>query len=114
VTGVAVTLTILLTAGQPAKLPTLLGAIVLGPLVTQVVVSAVGRWRLAWAQRARSGPATIDDPYFYADLTRRLEACAAAARAEPSEHRRAAAGEIGQALDWLQGAPGERSAGLGQ
>lgn len=105
-TGVAVTLAVLLSVGRPAALPTLVGAIVLGPFVTQFVISAVARFRLWRAQRAPSGPAAIDDPYFYADLTRRLEACAAAARADRSEAHRAAAGEIGQALDWLQGAQG--------
>ena len=55
-------------------------------------------------RRAESGPPPIDDPYFFADLTRRLEACAAAARADPSDQHRAAAADIMRALDWLSSA----------
>jgi len=95
--GLAVSLTILLTARDAGSLPTLLAAIGVGPIVAQVVASVIG-WR-----RAATTPA-IDDPYFHGDLTRRLEACAAAARIDRSEKHRAAAGDIGRALVWLPAA----------
>jgi hypothetical protein len=107
-TGVVVTLVVLLAAGRPVSLPILLGAIVAGPFVTQLVISAVVRFRLWRAASAPSGPAAIDDEHFPADLTRRLEACAAAARADRSEKHRAAAGDIAQALECLAGAQVER------
>jgi hypothetical protein len=106
--GVGVTLTILLTAAHPARLPALLGAIVAGPVVAQCVMSAIGRVRLWHAQHAPTGPATIDDPYFHGDLVRRLEACAAAARADRSAQHRAAADDIGRALSWLADAQRDR------
>jgi hypothetical protein len=107
-TGLAVTLTILLTADHPASLPTLLVALGLGPVVTQCVMSVIGRVQRWRSQRTETGPAAIDDPYFHGDLTRRLEACAAAARADRSEKHRAAADDIGRALVWLSGARREQ------
>jgi hypothetical protein len=101
--GAAVTLTILLIAGHAAALPALLVAIGAGPVVAQAVVSLIGRFR----PRAAVGPAAIDDPYFHGDLTRRLEACAAAARVDRSEKHRAAAADIGRALIWLPAARAE-------
>jgi hypothetical protein len=105
--GIAATLTILFTAARPAAWPTLLAAIAAGPLVGQAAIVAIGRVRRRLVPGSPSQPATIDDPYFQADLTRRLEACAAAARADRSEQHRAAAGEIGSALAWLSSAQGE-------
>jgi len=93
---IVTTVAILLAGG--ASLPVLAGAIAAGPLAAQAVISGAARVR---RRRAESGPAPIDDPYFYADLSRRLEACAAAARADPSDRHRAAAADITRALDWL-------------
>jgi hypothetical protein len=104
--GLGVTLTILLISG--GSLPFLLVAIGLGPIVTQAVMSGIGvvqRWR---SLRAESTKPQIDDPYFHGDLTRRLEACRAAARADPSAEHRAAADDIGRALLWLNDAQRER------
>ncbi|MBB2942485.1 hypothetical protein FB565_002198 [Actinoplanes lutulentus] len=53
---------------------------------------------------SRRRVADVDDPYFYADLRRRIEACAAAARADRSYKRRAAATDLEYALDWLAAA----------
>lgn len=96
VVGAAVSLTILLTTGDASSLPVLLVAIGAFPVVTQAVTSLV-------TARRRDGR-SIDDPYFHGDLTRRLEACAAAARADRSENHRAAADDIGRALVWLAAA----------
>ncbi|HEY0534232.1 MAG TPA: hypothetical protein VGD29_21825 [Actinoplanes sp.] len=98
--GAAVSLTILLAARDAASLPALLVAIGVGPVVAQVLVAMIGRRN----RRATTGPPVIDDPYFYGDLTRRLEACAAAARVDRSEKHRAAADDIGRALVWLPAA----------
>jgi hypothetical protein len=89
--GAAGTLTILLTTGDAASLPVLLPAIAVGPVV--IALSAL--------IPRRAPEAGIDDPYFHGDLTRRLEACAAAARVARSENHRAAADDIGRALVWL-------------
>jgi hypothetical protein len=106
--GIVTTLTILLASGRATALPVLVAAIAAGSFAFQAVVSGTAWVRCRRAQRAPSQPATIDDPYFYADLTRRLEACAAAARAGHSEQTRAAAAEIGRALDWLSAAQDNR------
>ncbi|BBH64082.1 hypothetical protein ACTI_07670 [Actinoplanes sp. OR16] len=58
-------------------------------------------------RRPASGPAAIDDPYLYASLRRRIEACAVAARADRSYRRRAAATDLEYALDWLAAAQEE-------
>jgi hypothetical protein len=100
VAGVLTTLVILL-AGGASSLPVLVGAIVAGPFAAQLVISATAAVQKWWASRDVSGPAAIDDPYLYADLSRRLEACAAAARADRSDQHRAAAADIVRALDWL-------------
>lgn len=107
VAGVLTTFTVLL-AGGASSLPVLVAAIVAGPFAAQAVISGtawVRRWR---AGRAPDGAAPIDDPYLYADLHRRLEACAAAARADRSDQHRAAAGDISRALDWLSLAQRDR------
>jgi hypothetical protein len=73
--------------------------------------AAAGVW-LAFAARAagrrlrrpRNRPAAIDDPYLYASLRRRIETGAAAARADRSYRRRAAATDLEYALDWLAAA----------
>lgn len=92
--GAVVSLVILLTAGDAASLPVLLVAIGVGPVVIALVtLIPLG------APESR-----IDDPYFHGDLTRRLEACAAAARVARSEKHRAAADDIGRALVWLSAA----------
>jgi hypothetical protein len=101
------TLAILLLAGAQS-LPVLVGAIVAGPFAAQTVISGtawVRKWR---AKRAPNGPAAIEDPYLYADLTRRLEACAAAARADRADLHRVAAADITRALDWLSSAQRDR------
>jgi hypothetical protein len=106
--GIAAGLTILLTATHPAGLPALLLSIVTASLVTQFVVAATFGVRKRRAERARPEPATIDDPYFRADVTRRLEACAAAAQADRAAPHRAAAQEIKAALTWFSFTQGER------
>ena len=68
------------------------------------VLAVVRRLRLDAARRARLGVAAIDDPYLYASLRPRLEACAVAARADRSHRRRAAATDLEYALDWLAAA----------
>jgi len=98
------TVLILLSADRPAAPLTTAVAIVAGAVAAQVAFSALQWARRQVARRARTEPAAIDDPYLYTDLTRRLEACAAAARAEKSEKRRAAAAELGRALDWISAA----------
>jgi hypothetical protein len=98
------TVLILLLVDRPAAPLALTAAIVAGAFAAHAALAAVDgvrRWR---ALREPVGPAPIDDPGLYTDLTRRLEACAAAARADPSEQHRAAAGDLGQALDWLSAA----------
>ena len=100
-TWVAATILVLLLVDHPATPPALAAATVAGALGAQVAVSALVWDRNRRARRRPIGPAPIDDPQLYTDLTRRLEACAAAARADRSEQRRAAAGHLGQALDWL-------------
>lgn len=107
VVWILTTMAILLIGGA-SSLPVLAGAIVAGPFAAQAVVTgtaAVRKWR---AGRAANGPAPIDDPYLYADLSRRLEACAAAARADRSDQHRAAAADIIRALDWLSLAQRDR------
>jgi len=98
------TVLILLLAGHPAAPIALAAAIVAGAVAAQATLSALQWARRRAARRRRTEPAPIDDPYLYTDLTRRLEACAAAARADPSEQRRAAAAELGHALDWISSA----------
>ncbi|MBG0560099.1 hypothetical protein [Actinoplanes aureus] len=65
------------------------------------------RLRRFRARTARVGPAAIDDPYLYAGLRRRIEACAVAARADGSHRRRVAATDLEYALDWLAAAQDE-------
>ena len=95
------TVLVLLLVDRPAAPLALAAAIAAGAFTAHAALAAVGwvrRWR---AMREPAGPAPIDDAFLYTDLARRLEACAAAARADPSEKRRAAAGDLGRALDWL-------------
>jgi hypothetical protein len=108
--GAGMTLAILLTARDAAALPTLLVAIGIGPVVAQSVATLIAKGTLIRGGTRTAGgtvggeKATIDDPYFHGDLTRRLEACAAAARVARSEKHRAAADDIGRALVWLPAA----------
>jgi hypothetical protein len=106
--GVLATLAVLLVADRPAALPVLIVAIAAGPIVGQSVMSVTAAVRRRSARRAGDRPAAIDDPYFHADVARRLEACAAAARADRSEQHRAAAGDVEVALTWLSAARGDR------
>lgn len=89
---------LLLVAGDPAEPLTLAGAIVAGAVLSQAAVATLIRYRHRRATRTPAGPAPIDDPYLFAELTRRIEGGAAAAR---DEGRRAAADDLDQALDWL-------------
>ncbi len=57
-----------------------------------------------WRARHATGPAPIDDPYLYAGLRRRIEACAVAARGDTAYRRRSAAADLEYALDWLAAA----------
>jgi hypothetical protein len=98
---------VLLLAPHPADPLVLGGAVAAGVLVAEAVVRLLSGVRRVRARQAQVRPAAIDDPYFYADLTRRLEACAAAARAEPSQRRRAAAHWLGRALGSLSNARDE-------
>ena len=103
-TWIGAAVLVLLLVDHPAAPPALAAATVTGALAAQVAVSALVWARKLRARRRAAVPAPIDDPHLYADLTRRLEACAAAARADPSEHRRAAATDLARALDWLAAA----------
>jgi hypothetical protein len=105
--GLLTTLVILLVGGAGDR-PVLVGAIVAGPFATQAVISVTAWGRTARAKQAPTGPAAIDEPYLYADLTRRLEACAATARADRSDRHRAAATDIVRALDWISSAQRDR------
>lgn len=100
-TWLATTLLVLLLATDPAAPLTLAGALVAGMIAGQAAISALNAVRNARARRAESPAAAIEDPYFYADLNRRIEACAAAARADPKQQHRPAADDLGRALDWL-------------
>ena len=100
----ATTVLVLLLVDRPAAPLALAAAIVAGAFAAHAALALV-EWIRRWrAMREPAGPAPIDDAYFYTDLARRLEACAAAARADPSEKHRAAAGDLGNALDWLSAA----------
>ncbi|WP_433296358.1 hypothetical protein ACQP2F_38190 [Actinoplanes sp. CA-030573] len=72
-------------------------------LAGALLVGEAGSGSVKWARRrrARSGPAPIDDPLVHADLTRRLEACAAAARSDPDPAASGAADELKVAIAWL-------------
>ncbi|MFC7527310.1 hypothetical protein [Actinoplanes sp. GCM10030250] len=88
--------------------PLLLGGAAVGGFWAAVATGAGIRWvRRRRARNAWVGPAPIDDPYLYAGLRRRIEACAAAARADRSYLRRPAAADLEYALDWLAAAQDE-------
>jgi hypothetical protein len=97
----ATTALILLLAPAPAAPVPLAGALVAGMVTGQAATSLLHRVRDRRAWRAGAGPAPIDDPALYADLTRRIEACAASARSDPDESRRAAADDLGRATGWV-------------
>ena len=97
VTWIVVAAAVLLAAGDPARPLTLAIALVGGMLAGQAAISL-----LAWVRGRReapAGPAPIDDPGLYADLTRQIEAAAA-------QHE-AAADDLGRALAWLAAARDE-------
>jgi hypothetical protein len=98
----------ILLIGGAGRIPVIVGAIVAGPFAAQAVVSGTAWMQKSRARKTAAGPAAIDDAYLYADLTRRLEACAAAARTD--DRHRAAAADITRALDWLSSSqrPAER------
>jgi hypothetical protein len=100
-TWLATSLLILLVADDRAAPLTLAAALVAGMLTAQVALTVLFALRNHRAKKAENPAPAIDDPYFYADLNRRIEACAAAARADPRTPRRAAADDLGRALDWL-------------
>ena len=92
---------LLLVAGDPADPPILAGAIAAGAVLSQAAVAVLTRFRGRRARLAGAGTAPMDDPYLFAELTRRIEGGAAAAR---GDGRRAAADDLDQALDWLAAA----------
>jgi len=104
-----VTLLVLL-AGDPAAPLTVALAAFAGMAAGQVAISALG-WARSRRTDRRPTAAPADDPFLYADLTRRIEACAAAARADPRRRHRAAADDLGQALDWVSAARDEMAHG---
>ncbi|GIM94199.1 hypothetical protein [Paractinoplanes toevensis] len=94
-TWLVTTVVILLVATDPAAPLTLAFALVAGLLVAQAAISLNSRLR----RGQQRDP--IEEPALYADLTQRIEACAATARADPDSDRRAAAEDLGRALDWV-------------
>jgi hypothetical protein len=92
---------LLLVAGDPADPLDLAGAIAAGAVLSQAAVATLLRFRRRRARLAPAGPAPIDDPYLFAELTQRIEGGAAAAR---GAGRRAAADDLDQSLDWLAAA----------
>jgi hypothetical protein len=104
VTWLATTLLVLLLANDPAAPLTLAAALVAGMIAGQTAITVLNAERNSRAKSAESSAAAIEDPYFYADLNRRIEACAAAARSEEKRPHRAAADDLGRALDWLAAA----------
>ncbi|MEU4244318.1 hypothetical protein [Actinoplanes sp. NPDC026619] len=94
-TWLVTTIVVLLVADDPVDPLTLAFALVAGLIAAQAAISAAGR------VRRRVRPAPIEDPVLYADLTQRIEACAATARADSDEPGRAAAEDLGRALDWV-------------
>ena len=76
-----------------------------GPRLTAAAVAGAMSAVLRRSRERGGFPMTAaDDPYFYAGLRRRIEACAAAARADPNYRRRPAATDLDHALDWLAAA----------
>lgn len=68
------------------------------------VRAVAGCRRRMRARHAVPGPVLIEDPHAVAHVQRRIEACAAQARADRSYRRRAAATDLEYALDWLEAA----------
>jgi hypothetical protein len=101
VTWIAVTASILLLVDDPAAPLPLAAAIVCGMLGGQVVISADAGLSRARALREAAGPAPIDDPAVRGELIRRIEAAAAAARADPDERHRLAAEDLERAAGWV-------------
>ena len=99
--GVLTSTVVLLLADRAAAPLTLAWAMFAGVLAGHVVIGTVWAVREWWARHDVSGPAAIDDPYLYAELTRALEA----ARADQPDPDRAAALE--RALFWVDAARDE-------
>ncbi|GAA2605852.1 hypothetical protein [Paractinoplanes durhamensis] len=102
-TWLVTTLVILLVADRPAAPLTLAFALVAGLIVAQAAISVTEQ------RKKKAAAAGIEDPALYADLTQRIEACAATARADPEQ--RAAAEDLGRALDWVSATRDEISRG---
>ncbi|GAA2669744.1 hypothetical protein [Actinoplanes palleronii] len=105
--GLLVTLPLLLVIPGPIRPLPLAGIAVAGVWAALAVRAGLRRLRIRRSRRAAAGPAPIDDPYLYAGLRRRIESCAASARADRSYRRRAAATDLEYALDWLSAAQEE-------
>jgi hypothetical protein len=93
-TWLGTTVVVLLVAEHPAAPLTLAFALVAGLLTAQAAISVANRSK-------KPETIKIEDPLLYADLTRRIEACAATARADDRDASRAAAEDLGRALDWV-------------
>jgi hypothetical protein len=93
-TWLVTTLIILLVVAHPAAPLMLAFALVAGLITAQAAISLANRSRRVEINK-------IEDPLLYADLTNRIEACATTARADPKEESRAAAEDLGRALDWV-------------
>ncbi|MEU4621365.1 hypothetical protein AB0G04_15520 [Actinoplanes sp. NPDC023801] len=105
--GLLVASTVPAVAGDPATRPLPLAlAAVAGLWTALLVLAALRRLRLR-RDHDEDGPAPIEDHYRYAAFRRRIEACAARARAQRSHRRRAAAIDLEYALDWLAAAQSE-------
>ncbi|GAA0552179.1 hypothetical protein GCM10010172_38260 [Paractinoplanes ferrugineus] len=103
-TWLVTSLIILLVVDEPADPLTLAFALVAGLIVAQVALFLPGR-------RRKHEILEIEDPLLYADLTNRIEACAATARSDPRAELRAAADDLGRALDWVSATRDEISRG---
>ena len=116
----ATALLVLLLAAHPAAPLTVAAAVVAGMVAGHLALMVLFRWRVRRARRSAAcvrpdnkrlrtqAPieAPIDDPFLYADLTRRIEACAATARSLRHE----AADDLVHALDWVSAARDELAA----
>jgi hypothetical protein len=98
---------ILLLVDHPAAPLTLAAALASGLIASGVVLTVSRLIRDRRARRTPTGPAPIDDPGFYAEVSRRIEACAAEARNDRDRSRRASADDLEQAMTWLGAARDE-------
>nr|WP_296066036.1 hypothetical protein [uncultured Actinoplanes sp.] len=103
---IGVPVVILLLAGRPAAPLTLAAALAAGLIGSGMVLTASRLIRDRRARRLPTGPAPIDDPGFYADVSRNIEACAAEARGR-DRSRSASAADLAQAMTWLGAARDE-------